>query len=111
MHAGLQLDVEAECDSKTRPCDVVTRRGGDLKVLGFDSSSRRFDWSPELPGQNVSSRDAVLEIIFEVFGQDPSPRIDDVHTWIRNAIGRCAQLRFFIEDVISPDDLRVRIGE
>jgi hypothetical protein len=36
-------------------------------------------------------------------------RIDDVHTWIRDAVSRCARLRFFIEDVVGTYDLRVRI--
>jgi hypothetical protein len=54
VHAGLQLDIQAESNTQTGPGDVVTRRGGDLKVLGFGASSRRLHWGPELPRQNVS---------------------------------------------------------
>jgi hypothetical protein len=111
VYAGLEINVETERDSETGSHDSVTGCCGDSKVLGFGCPSRHIDWSPELPGQNIGSRDAVLVVIFEVLGQDPALRIDDVHTWIRNSIGRCAWLRFFIEDVIGAYDLRVRIRE
>ena len=65
MYARFQLDLDTERDSETRSRDGVTDRCGDLKTLGFGCPSRHIDWSPELPGQNVSSRDAVLEVIFE----------------------------------------------
>jgi hypothetical protein len=111
MHAGFQLDLETERDAETGSRDGVTGRCGDLKVLGFGCPSRHIDWGPELPGQNVSGRDAILIVIFEVLGQNPALRIYDIHPWIRNAKGWCARLRFFIEDVVGSYDLRVRIRE
>jgi hypothetical protein len=111
VHAGLQFDVEAQRDSKARPCDFVTGRGGDLKVLGFGCSSRCIQWCPKVPGQNVSGRDAFLIVILKVLGYDPPVRIDDIYARIRNTVGRRTRLCRFVENVVGAYDLRVRIRE
>ena len=109
VHAGVQIDVEAECDPEAGPCNVVTGRGGDSKVFRFGYSSCSIHWSPKLPDQNVSRRDAVFVVVFKVLGRDFPLRIDDVDPRIRNAIRERAWLGRFIEDVIGANDLRVRI--
>ena len=111
MHPGLHFDVDAECDAETWPSDVVTGCGGDLKVLGFDCSSHHIHWAPELPGQNVCCRDALLEVIFKVLGHHHPSRIDNIDARIWNAVGRRARLDRFVEDVVCANDFRVRIRE
>jgi hypothetical protein len=109
VHAGLQLDVEAECDAEARPRDVVAGRGRDSNVFRFGRSSRSLHRSPELPGQNVSRRDTVFVVLFKVLGRDFPLPIDDVDARIRNAVRDGAWFGRFNEDVIGANDLRVRI--
>jgi len=111
VHAGFQFDVETESDAKSRPRDGITRRRGDLKVIGFCCSPRRIHRRSELPGQNIGGSNAVLVIIFEVLRHDPALGIDDVHTRIRDAVADGARLDAFIKDVESTYDSRLRVRE
>jgi hypothetical protein len=39
VHTGLQLDIEAQCDSETGPSDLITGCRGDLEVLGLGDAA------------------------------------------------------------------------
>jgi len=109
MHLGLHFDIEAECDAETWPSDVVTGCGGDLKVLGFGRSSRRIHWSPELPGQDVSGRDAVFVIILEELGHHLTLSVNDINAGIRDSVGKCTRLNRLIQDVVGAYDLGIGV--